>query len=274
VKDPKTGLWIAVKFINPERFEAPGFLREIEALAHLNHPCVLRIIGWVNPSSRTCAEIHTEIAEHGSLDHILEQVKYGGTPQFWTAIGKAIIICGIALGMRFVHSKSYIHRDLKPSNILINARGEALISDFGTVRSESHDATMTPNTGTVYYAAPELFEEHESCTSKVDVFSFGSIVYEILTGKAVFPPSTFPFGVIRALRRGEMPPVPERCGSFMQNLIRQCHSADPESRPSFQEIVQSFEREKFDIVPGAAPNEVRDYFRGVCHWELQPGNAA
>jgi serine/threonine protein kinase len=230
VRDSRTGNWTAVKTIDPEHFTAPGFLREVEALVMLNHPCVLRIIGWVTPSQSWDSEIQTEIAENGSLDRLLDNAKYGAPFPFWTPTGKAIMICGIALGMRFVHSRHYIHCDLKPSNILINARGESLISDFGTVRSESYDATLTPGSGSAHYAAPEMFQDRTPCTAKVDVFSFGSIVYEILTGRAVFSPSTVPFEVIRALRKREVAVVPESCGSFMQNLIGECRATDPDAR--------------------------------------------
>jgi serine/threonine-protein kinase len=274
VRDPATGNWVAVKLIHPERFNEPRFIEEVDALVKLNHPCVLRIVGWVPPIGRSGPEIHTEIAEHGSLDRLMEQVRRGASLPFSTATGKAILISGIALGMRFVHWKHYIHGDLKPSNILVNARGQSLISDFGTVRSESYDMTMTPEGGSVFYAAPELFEEGKPCTSKIDVFAFGSIVYELLTGRAVFPrPNTTPFAVIGVLRSGEIPLDLSSCGRFMADLIRKCLSIDPENRPTFASIIDSFASADFDIVPGASPSAVGAYVRGVCQWERHPDNS-
>jgi serine/threonine protein kinase len=99
---------------------------------------------------------------------------------------KGIIICGLVLGMRFVHSQGIMHRDLKPSNILINDLGQTLIGDFGSSRYEWDDATLTGGAGTVNYAAPEQFRD-EGTTNKVDIFSFASILYEIYVGSAVFP---------------------------------------------------------------------------------------
>jgi serine/threonine protein kinase len=156
---------------------------------------------------------------------------------------------------------------LKPANILINGDGWALISDFGTACCETHDSTLTPDTGTIHYAAPELFYEDRECTTKVDVFSFGSILYEILLEKPVFEASMMPFPVMRELLAGRMPPIPEACGGRMQNLIRRCWSMKPECRPSFDAILGKFGNNGFDIVPGAERRRVGEYVEGVSKWE-------
>jgi abelson tyrosine-protein kinase 1/abelson tyrosine-protein kinase 2 len=139
-----------VKQFNAASFDQSRFMREVQTLAQLNHPCVLRIVGWAPPIGREPAQIRTEIAENGSLKDILEKVRCETRFPFWNPTGKAILICGIALGMRFVHSKGIIHGDLKPSNILLNDRGEPLMSDFGSSRFESNDYTLTQTDGTVY----------------------------------------------------------------------------------------------------------------------------
>jgi serine/threonine protein kinase len=258
-KDPKTGQIIAVKVIHPGGYLEQQYVGEVEALTRLNHRCVCRIVGWVPPSGRNGAEIHMELAENRSLARVLKRVGWGTAPAFWTPTGKAIIICGIALGMKYVHSQGYIHRDLKPANILINGRGEALISDFGTVRPETCDSTLTKGCGSVHYAAPESFVENADCTDRVDVFSFGSIVYEILTERAAFPLSMSPFDVIRTLRSRQMPVVPDLCGTFMQKLIGECWSHVPELRSSFDRIIELVQHADFDIVPGASHSLLRRY---------------
>jgi serine/threonine protein kinase len=99
-----------------------------------------------------------EYASNGSLDRVLSMALQGWKPSFWTPTGIEIVICGIVLGMRFMHSHKFIHQDLKPSNILLNCEGRTLISDFGTSRCKCIDRTPTRDTGTPHYAAPELFE--------------------------------------------------------------------------------------------------------------------
>jgi serine/threonine protein kinase len=211
------------------------------------------------------AEIHMEFAENRCLASVLDRVRCGAAADYWSPTVKGIIICGIVLGMKFMHAKGYIHRDLKPANILINGRGEALISDFGTVRPETCDSTLTSRCGTVHYAAPECFIEDADCTERVDVFSFGSILYEVLTERAAFPASMSPFDIIRLFQGGKMPAIPDSCGSFMQQLITACWSRDPDLRPSFHRILESFQNADFKIVPKASPTLIRRYVTEIIH---------
>jgi serine/threonine protein kinase len=161
-----------------------------------------------------------------------------------------------------------LHRDLKPSNILINEFGHSMISDFGSSRLESDDATLTSGAGTPHYAAPEQFRD-DPYTNKVDVFSFGLILYEILVGSPVFPFSLPPFPVMRMILKGEMPSIPDSCGKFMQLLIPRCWSMNPDNRPSFEDIFLEFQAAQFDIVPGADAFLVREYSCGVLAWETR-----
>jgi non-specific serine/threonine protein kinase len=174
--------------------------------------------------------------------------------------------------MKFVHDRGFIHGDLKPGNILLNDRGQALISDFGTCcestpSDAAADAAESPKSGTVHYAAPELFREDLAHRSPCDVFSFGSILYEILTETPVFGPSERPFAVIRKLLNGKMPPVRPTLGILMQDLIRRCWSLDRDARPTFAMIIKEFEYAGFVIVPDADRQRVYEFVQGVLQWE-------
>jgi serine/threonine protein kinase len=207
-----------------------------------------------------------EYASNGSLDRVLNLVRQGRKPSFWTPTGIGIIICGIVIGMRFMHSHGFVHQDLKPSNILINENCRTLIGDFGTSRCQTIDLTPTPDTGTPHYAAPELFEE-DSRTAKVDVFSFGLILYEIVVGHAVFPLSMRPAEIIRIHKKGDRPDIPHFVVSSMKTLIELCWSPNPCDRPSFKEIMEHIESNHFEIISGADPETIRKYVRGVRDWE-------
>jgi serine/threonine protein kinase len=170
--------------------------------------------------------------------------------------------------MRFVHFRGIIHRDLKPSNILIRSNGRALIGDFGSSRFTNDDGTLTGPSATVHYAAPELFDEHALLTPKVDVWGFGLILYEIVSGFPAFPLSLSPFDVIRQMRRGARPIRPSGCGEYMEGLITRCWSDDPSSRPSFDEILREFQDRRFAILPDVDCDEISRAVDGVLRWEV------
>jgi serine/threonine protein kinase len=267
--DPATGKKVAVKRISREYFDEAQFLGEIEVMAAITHPCVLHLIKWSFPIGSAAAEIRTEYASNRSLKDVLEKIDAGLLPPFWTPTGRAILIAGIVLGMRYVHSKGIIHRDLKPANIMINEEGYSLIGDFGTSRFECRANTLTADSGTVNYAAPEMFSEAEICSTKADVFSFGSVIYEILTGSPVFPHDELPFPVMRRLFSGKLPTLPESHGAMMQSLIERCWKRDPGDRPSFDFILSEFDAHPEEIVPGADPSRLSEYIRQILHSESQ-----
>jgi TPR repeat protein len=266
--DPRTGTKLAIKVLLPYPvIDKQAFMMEIEALHKLNHPCVVRIVSYSFPTESKFAEIHTEYAENGSLASVLKRIQSGFGPSFWTPTGIGIIICGIVLGMRYVHANKYIHRDLKPANIMINGKGQALIGDFGTSCLASEDSQEIGGGGSVHYAAPEMYQDEIAYTTKVDIFSFGLVLFEILFGSAVFAKSPEAARVILRVRAGDMPPIPDRCGEPMQNLIRRCWSMNPEARPSFNEILDEFRDSNFSLFPGADSEELAGYVYDIEMWE-------
>jgi serine/threonine protein kinase len=269
--DPSTGKAIAVKhvFYTADRV---GFLRKLEVLATLHHPNVLHIVGWALPHSSHSAQIHIEYAPNGSLGRLLAKIAPSADrPSFWSPTGIGIVICGIVMGMRYVHSCGLIHGDLKPANILLNEKGYPLISGFDSARFISDDGSQAPATGTVRYAAPEQFFEDVRLTPKVDIFSFGLILYEVLVASPVFSSLETPFAVIRRLRARAFPEVPAHCGSLMQDLIGRCWEANPGARPSFHDILCLFQRHQFNILPNADADKIQDFCEAILEWERRSG---
>jgi serine/threonine protein kinase len=263
VRDARTGRQIAVKVIPPEFWNQSQFYAEIHAMSTLVHPCVTRLRGYCPPDRENQARIWTDFAMNGSLASVLEGVRVGREPDFWDPTGRALIICGIALGMRHVHSMGFIHRDLTPGNILIDADAHALIHDFGTVCREDDHEPGTAEGRTVRYAAPEVFESGMPSRTSCDVFSFGSVPYEVLTGTPVFPAATDPREVIGRLRRGEMPALPHAHPVLMRELIKQCWSKSAESRPSFASILVQFASAEFELLRGVDARKVRKFVEAI-----------
>jgi serine/threonine protein kinase len=264
---------MAAKYISNQKFNKCSFVRELESLAHLNHPCVLRLICWAFPEETQDAEIITEYAERGSLEDVVNESRKNPEKGFWNATRIGIAICDMVLGMRFVHLQGIMHWDLKPSNILICENGRALIGDFGSSHFERDDATLTGVSGTVYYAAPEMFIEDSELTGKVDVWGFGVTLYEIFAGRALFPPSLAPLEVVRKLQAQHRPSIPPKCGEYMSGLIRRCWSDNPRSRPTFDDILREFQAREFAILPDADSVQLQAAVDAVLQWELDAGAA-
>jgi hypothetical protein len=95
------------------------------------------------------------------------------------------------------------------------------------------------------------------------------LLYEILTGSPTFPHDELPFPVMRKLFTGKLPKLPESHGLMMRQLVDHCWQANPDDRPSFEDILQKFEKYPEQIVPGANPSMVDEYIGGIISWESQ-----
>jgi serine/threonine protein kinase len=144
-----------------------AFFREVDALVLPAHPCVVRTVGYCLATPLFPAQIGTEFATGGSLRDALPRLD---------DTGKATIVVGIVLGMKFIHSRGAIHRDLKPANILLDDRGHPQSGDLGSSRFCDLKLALTSGVGTPLCLAPEMYEDAD-CTAAVDVYSFSLIVF-------------------------------------------------------------------------------------------------
>jgi serine/threonine protein kinase len=241
-------------------------------LVDLNHPCILRLLGFVLPSKSDPPEIHLEWARNGSLADVLKLVKSGRPPSFWNPTGVAILVCGIMLGMRYMHLRGYIHQDLNPSNILVNEEGHALIADFGSSRPQVADVTPT-SSGSGDYSAPEFVQDGD-WTKKVDVYSFGVLMTEIVLVSPFFRDDPEALEVFRHLNVCDPSTIESRPLRLMVTFIRMCCVVNPKRRPSFPLLLRIMWI--FEMLPGADGGAVSEYIMGVTDWEMghsDPGNS-
>jgi serine/threonine protein kinase len=162
----------------------------------------------------------------------------------------------IAAGLNYLHSHDIIHRDLKPSNLLLDNKFKTLkVADFGLAKisntaapdrlrkvpvpgptSEGPDTyVMTGETGSYRYMAPEVFR-HQHYTEKVDVYSFGVILYEMLENKLFFGTLTA-VKVAWAVEGKRRPSMSRRVVKLgLDTLVSACWADRPEDRPTFERV--------------------------------------
>jgi serine/threonine protein kinase len=238
------------------------FFREIEVMARAVHPALLRLNGYSLPSPRDAnASILMEYMPRGSVLDMFEKVRTGKPPADWDRTHHLSIIFGIAGGIRYLHQRKIIHRDLKADNILLSETLEPRIADFGlsklTLPDDSKAIQMTGKIGTPLYMAPELFEE-KPYDSKVDVYAFGMLTYEILSGETPFPNIPNPIALGKCIVKGTRPPIPQCVPGCWAQLIERCWAQDPASRPTFDEIVMILSADEF-VLPECDQQFVQNF---------------
>lgn len=251
--------------------ESLALYREIKLMSSLNHPAILKFIGFspVDFEGNSHPTIITTFASNKSLRYIIECEIKALSLDGWDMTKKLINIYGIASGMKYLHSHSIIHRDLKPDNILLDDYLFPLIADFGLskMNSNTRDSlnyqSLAGIKGTPIYLAPECLENDEYSPA-TDVYAYGIVVYEIMTGEnpfAHFYQSKNLAILIKKIcsecYRPELTPdIPEA----YQTLIQKCWSQNAEERPSFNEIVDEIENiENGFITDTADENDFYDY---------------
>jgi hypothetical protein len=156
--------------------------------------------------------------------------------------------------MEYIHERNIIHRDLKSLNILLDDSKRAKIADFGLVRMKSL-APMTGLIGTPQWMAPEILACSTYYDSKVDVFSFGIVLWELLTGEVPYkdvPVARLGYLVVQ---EGLRPEIPKSTPAALATLMAACWSADPRKRPDFGLIINLFNSNNYHF-PGTHSDEV------------------
>lgn len=206
---------------------------EVKQLSRVVHPNIIALYGVSIKDE--CVYIVMEYAEGGSLYNFL----HGKTNAYYSAAHAMNWALQCAEGVAYLHAmkpKPIIHRDLKPPNLLlVNYGRNVKICDFGTAADKS--TWMTNNQGSAAWMAPEVFEgSHYS--EKCDVFSWGIILWELLTRQQPFKDVQHALSILWGVHKGNRPPIIEGCPKPIEDLYTSCWSREPSERPSMQHVVK------------------------------------
>lgn len=237
------------------------FNKEILTYSKAQSPALLKIYGYSlhNFMNQNFPIIMTEYMPKSSLDKYLNKDTKGYVrlepPQ------KYIILLGITIGMKTLHSHGIIHRDLKPGNIVLDDNFYPHICDFGISFISDLQASqivMKTQIGTPLYQAPEVLSD-EPYTFKIDVYSYSLIVYQLLTDLIPYQGYKSMFKMQLAIIDGERPNTESISDKRIKKFLELCWSDDPSQRPTFDEILEEVLEDHFQNFFKATDEQVEDY---------------
>ncbi|CAN5953421.1 unnamed protein product [Sphagnum jensenii] len=218
-----------------ERLTA-DFWKEASILSQLHHPNVVAFYGVVRDGPGGTLATVTEYMVNGSLKQVLQK-----RDRTIDRRKRLLIATDAAFGMEYLHSKNIVHFDLKCENLLVNMRDPhrpiCKVGDLGLSKVKHQTMVSGGVRGTLPWMAPELLNGTSTMvTEKVDVFSFGIVMWELLTGEE--PYANLHYGAIIGgiVNNTLRPEVPTWCDPTWKLLMERCWASEPVERPGFSEI--------------------------------------
>ncbi|XP_022732217.1 dual specificity protein kinase shkE-like isoform X2 [Durio zibethinus] len=238
---------VAIKRLKPRCFSEGSveeerlvaeFWKEAYILGQLHHPNIVALYGVVTDGPLTSLATVAEYMVNGSLKQVLQR-----KDRTIDRRKRLIIAMDAAFGMEYLHEKNIVHFDLKSHNFLVNMRDPwrpvCKIGDLGLSKIKQRTFVSGGVRGTIPWMAPELLNtKNNLVTEKVDVYSFGIVMWELLTGEEPYTDlrsEEIIAGIIKGTLR---PEVPSWCDPAWRSLMERCWSTDPDSRPAFLEITK------------------------------------
>lgn len=231
---------VAVKTMLPELHGKDKLVRrfidEILLMSTLHHPNVVLFLGA--SIRRPHLFLVLEYCVHGSLHHFLKNEAQHGVRVSMSLIYRFAL--DIARGVYYLHRRANVlQRDLKARNVLVDESLNAKVADFGLSRimAEVGDDNKLTACGTPAWTAPEIVKM-ERYTEKVDVYSFGIILWELITRQEPYGGQKGVQIAYAAAEQGLRPKIPAYCPPEYAELMQECWAGRPDDRPSFEEILR------------------------------------
>jgi len=259
---------VAIKFLSMHVAEESArrrFQQEAKTASSLNHPHILTIL---------------DVGEIGDRQYLVSEYVDGGTLRAWLKSTKPTwrqtvnLLIGVADGLACAHDASILHRDIKPDNILISSNGYAKLADFGLAKLlERTNATETTQlmsagtksgviVGTIAYMSPEQ-AAGRPVDARGDIFSFGILLFEALTGTRPFE-SKSNLELVQQIIHQPAPPIGERRPELpiaLRLIVDKALEKDPADRyqtmPDLVVDLRRLSREKLEVQPLASAPALR-----------------
>jgi hypothetical protein len=230
------GSLAAVKFLNDQYASRKDveerFLNEGRRQGALDHPNIVKVYGFDYAGGRSF--LIMQYVDGEALDLTLQRTGP------LTALQAYPIAKGILQALDFAHSRQIVHRDVKPSNILIDRQGTPYLGDFGIVLAVNEKRLTQTGTvmGTPHYMSPEQIARPMEVDQRSDIYSFGCVLYEMLTGAAPFDHVTGGSGdtdfAVKMAHVQMAPPLPRRRNGAIpeavEAVVLRCLAKEPAHR--------------------------------------------
>lgn len=216
-----------VRNVQNDTAQFQEFLQEVAIMRKVRHRNVVQFIGACTQKPNLC--IVFEFMAGGS---IFDHMRKGNQLKLIAVLKVGTEVCR---GMDYLHKRKIVHRDLKAANLLMDDSGIVKIADFGVARVMDTLGVMTAETGTYRWMAPEVIE-HAPYKEKADVFSFGIVLWELLTGRVPYSEMTPLQAAVGVVQKGLRPQIPPNTPPALAELMQECWRRNPQERPSFEQL--------------------------------------
>lgn len=230
---------VAVKtIIRSSDADVTAFLNEALIMKDFNHPNVLTLIGitldkWEFPM------VILPFMQNGSLLSYIRNENNMPTVKHLVSYG-----LHIARGMEYMADNKFVHRDLAARNCMLDVNFTVKVADFGLTRdvySKEYYSSENKQRLPVKWMAPESLEQGKY-SAKSDVWSYGVLLWELMTRGAIPYPEVDNWDVGAYIKSGRRLPRPEYCQPYLYRLMRFCWQENPDKRPTFNRLREEIER--------------------------------
>ncbi|KAF1332362.1 Tkl protein kinase, partial [Globisporangium splendens] len=229
------------KLLTVDPASVSDFVAELNLLATLSHPRILKLIGACYDEMLSDIQIVTEYMDSGDLLTVLR--KHSPTELTWEN-GKGAFCMQICEAIYYLHTlpTPLIHRDIKSRNILMDSRKGAKLSDFGESRERTFQQTMTAGVGTARWVAPEIILG-EDYSELADIYSLGVLLTELDTHMIPYQNMGLEEStIVQQVAVGKLrPKVSDSCPEVIRRLTHECLQFDPQMRPPAARVLQTLQ---------------------------------